>query len=100
MRKPDVCQDLSQRMLVPRIAIAVQEGDRGCTKSLLNQRFCVRCDQIRFQRLEDRPVGGEALIHLDNGFIQRRDFVNTKRKQVRALLIADEQQVAEPSCYE
>ena len=100
MRKPDVRENLGQRMLVLWIAIAVQEGDRGRTESLLNQRLGVRCDQIRFQRLEYRPVGGEALIHLDNGFIQRRDFVNTKGKQVRALLIGDDQQVAEPSCYE
>ena len=93
-------QTLRQPLLMFGIHVTVHQRNGRHIDAAFEQRLRPFGDSIKLQRPQDLSLGIEALRNLDHGFIKRRRFADVQREQVRPLLRADEQQVAETLRHE
>ena len=82
-------------LLVIRIAIGVHEHDRDRLDAVGERRieFAAHRTEVRLQL--DRAVGAHALVHLDDALEQHLGLDDVLGENLRAVLVADAQRVAE-----
>ena len=89
-------QQLAQPRLVRRVDVAVDQGHRRHAQPALHGAAGRRADRLLVQRAQHRPVGADALGHLQRLGVQRRRPHDLQREEIGPLLGPDAQQIAEP----
>ena len=100
MLEPDLLEHLRKLPFVIGIAVTVQQPHRGATHAPVQQAAGLTLGMNQIDRRDHRAVGRQTLPDLDDGFVQRRRPVDSKREEIRPLLIADDHQVSEPASDE
>ena len=87
--------EFGERLLVDMVAIAVQQDDGDRAHALGQARLEVTAGRGEIERLHDRAVGAHPLLHLDHIGIEELGEHDLAGEDVRSVLIADAQRVAQ-----
>ena len=90
------CQ-LRHAPLVSWMGVAVHEGDGDRVESGAAGFLEPAPRLVLIQRPDDRPVGAHALVHLEHARVDGFRQADVEREDVRPVLVADAQGVAEPA---
>jgi hypothetical protein len=93
----DLPRDLRKRRLVVGPAPAVHQHDRERAKALLIRRPQPGFRRRAVERAQHVPLGGHALVHLDDMIVERLGQEDMPGEDVRPCLVADPQASPSPA---
>ena len=97
LREAGGARQLRHAPLVLGVAVAVHEGDGHGLEAFATRRLESASRPVLVEGADDRPVGADALVHLEDARVQRLGQAHVQGEDVGPVLVADAQGVAEPA---